>query len=119
MDDSVDTADPFSRVAGPADAAARRLHDVLTDAGLRVVQSFRLHDARRPASDIGCPKHDGLACDCELIILLVYAQTGPPATIVLNGSDGTTMVSLVAIAGQQEEPALHAIIASALRNNPA
>ncbi len=64
----------------------------LKSAGFDVVQSFDLHSAVLSSSDCICPPN---ACSCQMVVLLVYAQDGPPATLVFDGDEAQTTVSLV------------------------
>lgn len=56
----------------------------LSTAGYAVVQSFNLLSA--------LAKHS--KCLCQIVVLLVYEQDGPPATIILDGDDLSTSIFL-------------------------
>ena len=58
--------------------------DQLSMAGYAVVQSFNLLSA--------LAKHS--KCLCQMVVLLVYGQDGPPATIILDGDDLSTSIFL-------------------------
>ncbi len=64
----------------------------LNSAGFYVLQSFDLHSAVKSGSDCMCAPD---ACTCQMVVLLVYAQDGPPATLVFDGDEVQTTVSLV------------------------
>lgn len=66
----------------------------LSGSGLRTVQTFDLQTARHALHDCSCPNHGTEACDCQMIVLLVYGETAEPATMVLHGNNGKTWVSL-------------------------
>jgi hypothetical protein len=63
--------------------------------GLQVVRSFDLKVARSAHVDCTCPNHGTALCDCQLVVLLVYANQGVPATLVVHGYDGQTQIALV------------------------
>lgn len=58
--------------------------DQLSAAGYAVVQSFNLLSALARHSK----------CLCQMVVLLVYGQAGPPATLILDGNDLSTFVFL-------------------------
>jgi hypothetical protein len=60
---------------------------------MRVVQSFNLQQARRGAP-LDCPRHGLSPCSCQVIILLVYAPSRVPQTLMLSGSADRTRLSL-------------------------
>ena len=66
----------------------------LAKAGFRVVQTFDLQIARLAHPDCACPNHGMDACDCQLVILLVYRKQAAPVTLIIHGQDGKTWVSL-------------------------
>jgi hypothetical protein len=70
------------------------IRERLTQAGLRVVQTFDLRIARLAHPDCTCPNHGTEACSCQLVILLVYGKQADPATLVIHGQDAKTWVSL-------------------------
>jgi len=67
----------------------------LAMAKLRAVQTFDLHSARQALEDCPCPHHGTEQCDCQMVVLLVYANAAEPATLILHGNDGRTWISLV------------------------
>lgn len=64
-------------------------------AGLQVVRSFDLKVARAAHVGCTCPHHGTDQCDCQMVMLLVYAQDGPPVTLVVHGHDGETQFAVV------------------------
>lgn len=85
---------PFLAVPRPCNKTARWLKQQLSQNGLRVLQTFDLHDAHLAVAECPCPHHGTDQCDCQVIILLVYGITAEPATLTLHGHDGQTWVSL-------------------------
>lgn len=82
----------------------------LERAGLRVYRSFDLRSAHTVESSCACPYHGTEACDCQMVVLLVYEGQGTPATLVLHGHEGRTWMSLV----EAPHAGLQASITSAL-----
>ena len=66
----------------------------LTSAGFRIVRSFDLQIARLAHADCPCPHHGTEACNCQMVVLLVYGEHADPATLVIHGQDGKTWLSL-------------------------
>lgn len=87
-------------------------------AGLQVVRSFDLKVARAAHVGCTCPHHGTEQCDCQMVVLLVYGQDGPPATLVVHGYDGQTEISLVDIPDQRPGSLLvEAIVQAVLSTN--
>lgn len=86
---------PFLSLNVPSDESLVWLKDRLATANLRVVQTFDLHCARHALEDCPCPHHGTDQCDCQMVVLLVYANLPEPATLVLHGNDGQTWLSLI------------------------
>jgi len=89
-------------------------------AGLQVVRSFDLKAARAAHVGCTCPHHGTDQCDCQMVVLLVYAQDGPPATLVVHGHDGKTQFALVDTPEQRPAPELVDTIVQAIlpKNEP-
>lgn len=100
------------------DEATRWATDKLALADLQVVTSFDLRTARTVHTDCSCPHHGEAACDCQMVVLLVYGRDGGPATLVLHGRDSRTHLSLADRSGQRPPPRLAAAIFSALSTEP-
>ena len=73
----------------------------LATAKLRAVQTFDLHSARHALEDCPCSHHGSEQCDCQMVVLLVYANAAEPATLILHGNGGRTWISLVEHPGHQ------------------
>ena len=91
---------PFLSLNYPSDKCLVWLKDRLATANLHVVQTFDLHSARHALEDCPCPHHGTDQCDCQMVVLLVYANAAEPATLILHGNDGQTWLSLVEHPGQ-------------------
>ena len=89
------TLTPFLSLNHPGDKSLVWLKERLATANLRVIQTFDLHSARHALADCPCPHHGTDQCDCQMVVLLVYANAAEPATLILHGNDGQTWLSLV------------------------
>lgn len=105
---------PFLSVNHPCDEALRWTKRRLSRAGLRAVQTFDLHSARAGLHDCPCPNHGTEACDCQMVILLVYGRAESPATLFLHGNDGQTWLSIADNPLQRADSKLLAGIRQAL-----
>ena len=80
-----------------------------------MMETFDLHDARLGLADCPCPHHGTAACDCQMIVLLIYANGASPVTLILHGNDGQTWFSLVNNPAQQAAPVVQVALEGALR----
>ncbi len=92
---------PFLSLNYPSDKFLVWLKERLAGANLRVVQTFDLTAVRQALEDCPCPHHGTDQCDCQMVVLLVYANGAEPATLILHGNDGQSWLSLVERPGQQ------------------
>ncbi len=97
------------------DEALRWTSQNLTRNGLRVMQTFDLHNARHAFENCPCPHHGTSECDCQMMVLLVYGEASEPATLVLHGYDGQTWFSLVSSPLQHLDPIIQSSIEQALQ----
>jgi hypothetical protein len=88
-------------------------HD-LSNHEIQVTRSFDLQATRAVHAGCSCPHHGTEKCTCQLIVLLVYERQNPPLTLVLEGRDGQTWVSLVLAPGEKVLPHLLEIIRATL-----
>ena len=58
--------------------------------GLQVEHSFDLQSARRAHPECGCPHHGQDACNCQMVVLLVYGEGERPVSIVIHGDNQGT-----------------------------
>lgn len=84
-----------------ADESLVWLKERLAIANLRTVQTFDLSTARHSLEDCPCPHHGTDQCDCQLVVLLVYANYPEPTTLIVHGNDGQTWLSIVERPAQQ------------------
>ena len=109
---------PFLVTDRPYDEVLPWLKQQLSEAGLRVMQTFDLAVARTGLEDCPCPHHGTDKCDCEMIVLLVYGKSDEPITLILHGNNGQSQVSLVNNAQQHANTSLRSSIEQALQINP-
>jgi hypothetical protein len=100
-----------------SEEALRIVAQRLSRAGLRPLRTFDLQGARLAAGDCLCPRHGTAACDCRLVVLLVYGGGSTPATLLLHSNDGRTWLSMIDNPSQAPDAGLALHIGRALRNN--
>lgn len=91
----------------------------LRRAGLRPMQTFDLNAARNGLHECTCPNHGTEACDCQMVIVLVYGDTPEPLTLILHGNNGQTWFSIADSPRQGLGAELSAEIRRALEGAPA
>ena len=96
------------------DEAMKWITETLKRAHLQVATSFDLRTTRPAYTDYPCPHHGSAACDCQMVVLLVYGTDSRPATLVIHSSDGSTWLSLIDYPGQRPSPTLRAAILTTL-----
>lgn len=98
----------------PCEEAVRWITEALALADLQVATSFDLRTARAAHTEPSCPYHGTTACDCQMVVLLVYGIDAYPATLVVHGRDRRTYLSLADPPGQRPSPKLAATILTTL-----
>jgi hypothetical protein len=107
----------FLTLEYPNDEAVHWITETLTRANLQIATSFDLRATRAAYADCPCPHHGEAACDCQMVVLLIYSTDSRPATLVVHSSDGRTWLSLTDFPGQRPTPQLRAAILTALSPN--
>ena len=95
----------------------KALHSIqisLSQSGFSTVQTFNLQAARLSLPESGCPTHGTEACDCQLVVLLVYGEPAEPATLVLHGNHAKTWLSIPESTPPVPHPGLIGAIRKAL-----
>lgn len=108
---------PLCILNRPCDEALAWAKTQLAQTGLRVLQTFDLNVARHTLADHPCPYHGTSACDCQMVILLIYGMTNEPTTLILQGTDGKTWFSLESNSLHPVDPIMCASIEKALQPN--
>jgi hypothetical protein len=100
---------PIIVIPMDCNCAVLQLTTALKSAGYQVVQSFDLHSAMNAHGG----HHSGRdgngncipdSCACQMVVLLVYAQEGPPVTMICDSDELKTNVYLVNDAQQSAHP---------------
>jgi hypothetical protein len=105
---------PFLSLRQPCNEALNWIKQRFTESNLRAVQTFDLHEARSASDNCTCPHHGTQACDCQMVVLLVYSDTSQPATLILHGNDGQTWISFGDSLGPQSDTGLMQAIQQSL-----
>lgn len=86
------------------ETAARAIAETLARRKLRVVRSFDLRVAMAAHADCECPDHGTVRCNCQFVVLLVYAEPstgsrGAPVVVTAHSRDARAQVHVVRGAG--------------------
>ncbi len=81
------TSSPFAVLRKPCDQAINWAATKLEQANFRAVRTFDLQVARTAHLDCPCPHHGTAQCDCQMVVMLVYQENTPPATLVIHGNE--------------------------------
>jgi hypothetical protein len=114
---------PFLILEQSCEVAIEWLIRQITQAGMNVVRTFDLQVARLAQSGCTCPHHGTDQCDCQMVVLLVYSNTGDthgernPVSLVAHGYNGQTWLSVIDTPQQRADPRLEAAIRLALTHN--
>jgi hypothetical protein len=81
------------------ETATRRVIQVLSRRGFRVLRSFDLRSAAAQWNTVGhddclCPHHGTEQCTCQYSVLLVYGEQGGPTIVTVHGRDTQTEVQV-------------------------
>lgn len=110
MNDSV----LFLVVNQTCDDAIQWVWNQLTEAGLQVMRTFDLKDARAAHLECTCPHHGTELCDCQMVVLLVYAGNRQPLSLVAHGHDDHTWFYVVNTPQQRADPRLEIAVRQTL-----
>src|SRR5512138_620275 len=92
---------PFLALEQPGEVVQAWVTQQLTAAGFHLVQTFDLQVARLSHEGCECPHHGTDACDCQLVVLLVYYQQQEPSTLVIHSRDHSTWISIAGPAAER------------------
>jgi hypothetical protein len=79
------------------DSAYRNVTTALKSGGYSILRSFDLHSAMKDAASSACSPD---SCACQMVVVLVYAQEGPPATLIFDSNQSNTQVYLASDSSQ-------------------
>ncbi|HBG74769.1 MAG: hypothetical protein A2X25_12090 [Chloroflexi bacterium GWB2_49_20] len=89
------TNSPLLVIEKPGEEAIPWAVQLLEKAGLQVIRTFDLREARLSHSNCPCPHHGTEDCDCQMIVLLIYKGKQAPASILVHSFQETTWFYLV------------------------
>ncbi len=96
----------------PGERAVDWVSRCLSSAGLSVMCSFDLNSARSTSTPAcPCPYHGTAACNCQLVVLLVYARKNtPPVTLLVHGHDDVSWLETPGCTEDEQEGLLGQIV---------
>jgi hypothetical protein len=97
----VDTLNESLLLDCDGELAAQVVTEVMTRHGLQVIRSFDLRTTRAVQTGCVCPYHGTVDCTCQYVVLLVYGETGVPATVLIHGRDAQAHLRIVRDASQR------------------
>jgi hypothetical protein len=86
---------PFVIFRRPCDEAVAWGIRKLEQSELQTMRTFDLRAARLAHLDCPCPHHGTGQCNCQMVVLLVYQENIPPATLVIHGNEETSWFYLI------------------------
>ena len=101
---------PLPAVNQPCDAAVDWVIEKLNREGLSIIRTFDLKVARVVQLASPCPHHGSEPCDCQMVVLLVYAEKHTPVTLIAYGYDEQTWFSVVNTPHQKADPGIESSI---------
>ena len=107
-------SETFLILEQPCDEAIAWVSRQVSGTGLQILRTFDLQLARIAHTECPCPHHGTDQCDCQMVVLLVYADNHQPISLVAHSHDGKTWFSLVDTPQQRADPRLEATIRQAL-----
>jgi hypothetical protein len=110
----MNSASPFVTIKKPGEATVDWTIHLLENAGLQVLRTFDLQEARLSHPDCPCPHHGTEACDCQMSVLLVYQAGQDPASILIHSFQETTWLYLVDTPEQPVDPKMELLIREVL-----
>src|SRR5512139_1017449 len=84
---------PFLILEQPCNEAIAWITRQMSEEGLQVLRTFDLKAARPDPADCPCPHHGTDQCDCQMVVLLVYADGCQPISLVAHSHEGNTWFS--------------------------
>ena len=105
---------PFVTFDKPGEEIIGWVIQRLENSGFQVVRTFDLQEARLSHVDCPCPHHGTEQCDCQMMILLVYAGGHKPASILVHSFQESTWLYLVDTPEQPVDRRLEMLIQESL-----
>ena len=101
---------PLLTLPQPCDEAVDWVVDRINQMGLSVIRTFDLQVARNANMACPCPHHGSGQCDCQMVVLLVYAGHREPVSLIAHGYNQQTWFSVVDTPQQRADPRVEATI---------
>ena len=101
---------PFLILDQPCDDAVDWVIGKVNQVGLSVMRTFDLQVAKDAQIAYPCPHHGSELCDCQLVVLLVYAVNLVPVTLIAHGYNNQTWFSVVDTPQQRADPRIDTMI---------
>ena len=95
---------PILKLNQPCDDAVNWVVDRFNQVGLSIMRTFDLQGARHAQLTCPCPYHGTDLCDCQMLVLLVYAGSKEPVTLIAHGYNNQTWFSVVDTPQQRADP---------------
>ena len=115
----MNTPSPFCTLNCSCDESLQWAKTQLSQAGLRVIQTFDLYEAAHLSSgDCPCSNHGSEKCDCQMVVLLVYGNEKDPGALILHGSNRQTWLSIVETPDQNTNRTISSVIKKLLGGKP-
>jgi hypothetical protein len=105
---------PFLILEQPCNEATAWVIRQVSGAGLQVLRTFDLQDARHDPTECPCSHHGTDRCDCQMVVLLIYGGDNQPVSLVAHSHHGKTWFSLVDTPQQRTDPRMQRAILQAL-----
>ncbi|NJC95432.1 MAG: hypothetical protein FIB03_03675 [Anaerolineae bacterium] len=107
---------PFLALDRSCDQAQAWVNQQLTKDGWRIVRTFDLQVARVGHPGCTCPNHGTDACNCQMVVLLIYPQNGDPATLIIHGQGDKSWLSLTVSENGRTNQRFGAVIQKTLQD---
>ncbi len=91
----MNSASPFVTIEKTGEETIYWTIQLLENAGLQVVRTFDLREARLSHPECPCPHHGTEACNCQMSVLLIYQKERSPASMLIHSFQDTTWLYLV------------------------
>src|SRR4030042_2278756 len=101
---------PILTLDQPCDDAVDWVVSNVNKVGLSVIRTFDLQVAKDAQIACPCPHHGTDLCDCQMVVLLVYAGNLVPVTLIAHGYNHQTWFSVVDTPQQRADPRVEIII---------
>jgi hypothetical protein len=101
---------PFLILDQSCNQAVDWVVDRFSQAGLSVIRTFDLQDARGTQFTCLCPHHGTDLCDCQMVVLFVYEGSKEPLALVAHGYNCQTWFTVVDTPQQRPDPYLEMTI---------